>query len=113
MNTPTIQELFDFSILNKKFHDHITMIVKHLGNILTSNEHTCEAWNLCEIKKSDIDQLCQNTGRLWPKEMYILGDKFYQVEVNAGDYFVSFPIAYLFMDENRVKKDIEYIKNSK
>ena len=48
----------------------------------------------------------------WPKEMYILGDKFYSVCVYGrgimGPIKVEFPIAYLFMSEDRVKKDIEY-----
>ena len=113
MNTPTIQELFDFRILNKKFHDHITMIVKHLGNVLIPNGQVCLDWELYEIKNFEMEQLCQNVGKLWPKEMYILGNKFYEVGVNTGDCIVRFPVAYLFMDENRVKKDIEYTKNSK
>ena len=110
MKTPTIQDFFEYKILVTKMNDQVEMILKNLVVIDKDAEYVDkDSWETLEHQLP--------SSKPWPKEMYILGDKFYSVCVHGhsiiGSIKVEFPIAYLFMDEKRVKKDIEYIKKSK
>lgn len=105
MKTPTIQDFFEYKILATKMNDQIKMILDNLVVIdkdaMTADEND---WEILEHQLPP--------SKPWPKEMYILGDKFYSVCVYGNGIMspikVEFPIAYLFMSEDRVKKDIEY-----
>ena len=109
MKTPTIQDFFEYKILAAKMNDQVEMILEHLVVIDKDAKYADEDhWETLECKIPPNNR--------WPKEMYILGDKFYNVRVYGegvmGPIKVEFPIAYLFMSEDRVKKDIEYTKNN-
>ena len=105
MKTPTIQDFFEYKILATKMNDQVEMILEHLVVIDKDAKYADEDhWEVLE------QQLPPS--KPWPKEMYILGDKFYSVracgEGVMGPIKVEFPIAYLFMSDDNVKKDIEY-----
>lgn len=105
MNTPTIKDFFEYKILATKMNDQVEMILEHLVAIDKDAKYADEDnWKTIEHQLPP--------SKPWPKEMYILGDKFYSVCVYGhgimGPIKVEFPIAYLFMSEDRIKKDIEY-----
>lgn len=109
MNTPTFQDFFEYKILATKMNNQVEMILKNLVVIDEDAKWADEDhWEIFEQQLP--------LSKPWPKEMYILGDKFYSVCVYGegimGPVKVEFPIAYLFMPEDRVKKDIEYTKNN-
>lgn len=110
MKTPTIQDFFEYKILAAKMNDQVKMILENL--VVIDKDALGAAEDHWEVLEQQLP-----LSKPWPKEMYILGDKFYSVCVYGegimGPIKVEFPIAYLFMDEKRVKKDIEYIKKSK
>lgn len=109
MNTPTFQDFFEYKILAIKMNEQVEMILKNLV-VIDEDAKWCDEdhWEILEQQLP--------LSKPWPKEMYILGDKFYSVciygEGLMGPVKVEFPIAYLFMSEDRVKKDIEYTKNN-
>lgn len=89
--------------LDRKVRDQIKIVLKYLVDIDNDAMYGCAHW--------DAHHLPKEADRRWPREMYILGDETYEMFVFAngqfGPVYVTFPIAYMFMDEDAIKKDIE------
>ena len=105
----TVQEFFEHSILEKKIRNQIEIILKHFERIDKDAKYGCENWCVKEIY--------EKPNNMWDINMYALGNKYYEVYVytsgQMGPVYVKFPVAYLFMSENNIKKDIDLVIKSK
>lgn len=114
MNILTVKEYLEYKILEKKIEEQIITVLKAFSQVNENAKGDYDCHYLVELTKQKAQQ------QPWPPEMYILGDKYYRVcvflctEEGPKAEVIEFPIAYMFMDEENVKKDIHYtFKNTK
>lgn len=113
MSVLTVKEYLEYKILEKKIEDQISMVLKVFSHVNGNTKGDYDCHYLVELTKQKAQE------QPWPPEMYILGDKYYRVCVflcteGPKAEVIEFPIAYMFMDEENVKKDIQYtFKNTK
>lgn len=113
MNTLTVKEYLEYKILEKKIEDQIITVLRAFSQVRGNINGDYEGRYLVELTKEKAQE------QPWPPEMYIFGDKYYRVCVflstgGPKSDVIEFPIAYMFMNEENIKKDIQYtFKNTK